>query len=138
MKTLSEVLDGAVSHDHELLRQIDAWSSEVLGLRKDSLWPGDDPGGSNLDDLFGTYVARDRLERIPGSGKLRVVAVIDALLESFTEEVGRDWIALTGMESDAGDGWWWARLPISGPVRDDFDEYQALISEHGEDPESNG
>lgn len=139
MKTLLEALGGGqAGNTPGLIRGIDSWCGEVLALRNDSLWPGHGPRNSHgtLDDLFGAYVARDRLARVPDSADLLMVVAVDALFESFTEEVGRNWIAFNGMESDAGDGWWWARLPVSGPLRDDFDE--ALRAGHVEEPESDG
>ncbi len=107
-----------------LVREVDAWASEVLVLRSDALSPEVDPRSTNrkLDSLFGAYVARDRLERVPGASDFLVVAALDALFESFTSEVGREWIALTGLERRAGRGWWWNRLPLEGPAREDFDD----------------
>lgn len=109
--------------DPDLLFRIDAWAGEVLVLRADALGIGEDPfrGRRRLDDVFGTYIARDRLSRVAGAEDLLVVQAIDALFVSCTEEVGRSWLALTGMPGDAGSGWWWGRLPVAGPARDDFD-----------------
>jgi len=124
MDRFSEILAGMDDRgSNELLSGIDAWASEVLTLRSDTYKPGYDPLGRTviLDDVFGSYLARERLQRVPGSSELLVVRSIDALFLSFTEETGRGWIHLTGMEGHAGRGWWWSRLPVSGDRPEDSD-----------------
>lgn len=105
------------------LSELDAWISEVLLLRSDAIFNPDSPAAPRrrLDHLFGAYKARDRLANAAHSSDLAAVEAVDALFVSFTSEVGRDWVDLTGMRHRAGDGWWWDRLPVSGPARDDYE-----------------
>lgn len=107
---------------NELMARIDAWAIEVMTLRSDTYKPDYDPFGRSvvLDDLFGSYIARDRLQRFPGASELPVVKAIDALLVSITEDRGRGWIALTGMQENAGQGWWWSRVPLRAARPDEF------------------
>lgn len=124
MERFSEILASMDDQgSNELLSGIDAWASEVLTLRSDTYKPGYDPLSPSviLDDVFGSYVARDRLQRYPGASELLVVRAIDALFRSFTEERGRGWIDLTGMQDTAGEGWWWTRLPVRRVGREEFD-----------------
>ena len=106
-----------------LVVQLEAWASEVLLSRDDALGHNDDKGGLDrcLDHFVGVVVARDRLQRVVGSSNLVLLAAVDALFISFTEEVRHDWVRVTGMEDLGGDSWWWTRLPTSGPVREEFD-----------------
>jgi hypothetical protein len=119
------------------LAELDAWISEVLLLRSDAVLDPDSPAAKRrrLDHLFGAYKARDRLADAANSSDLQAVKVVDILLASFTTEVGRDWIELTGMGHRAGQGWWWERLPASGPVRDD---YESATSPPGTEAVSDG
>lgn len=127
MSTFSDLTSGDADLPEDLLSMLDAWANEVLVLRADALADGDDPSREfrRLDDLFGSYKARDRLARVAGSDELLVVRAIDELLKSFTEDLGRAWLDLTGMAGRAGAGWWWNRLPIAGPAREDYDLTQA-------------
>jgi hypothetical protein len=127
MSTFSLLKSAEDDLPHALFFALDAWASEVLVLRADALGEGNDPTREfrRLDDLFGSYKARDRLGRIESSDYVFVVRAIDDLFKSFTENIGRDWLGLTGMADQAGLGWWWARLPIAGPARDDYDLQQA-------------
>jgi hypothetical protein len=107
----------------EICGLIDGWAAEVLKLQSESLSPAYMSRGADrwtLDDLFGSYRARDRLARFTGSAELLVVRSIDSLLVTFTEDLGRSWLTLTGLEDSAGNGWWWSRVPVHGPIRDEI------------------
>ena len=100
MQRLSASLSLAGTSEEKLVRSLDSWASEVLHCRKDALGlAGEEAENRALDHFFGTVVARDRLERRVGSSDFYLVAAIDALFVSFTEDVGRDWTLLTGLES---------------------------------------
>jgi hypothetical protein len=48
--------------------------------------------------------------------------VADELFRSFTEGVGSTWVDSIGLADEKGGGWWWARVPSHGPVRDELAE----------------
>jgi hypothetical protein len=128
MQSLWRILeqDGAVGL--ELAQRLDGWASEVLQCRADALDLIDDGERDNrgLDHFFGAVKARDRLEASLGSSDLYLVAVIDALFASFTAEVDSDWSLLVEPGPTAGNDWWWSRMPVSGPVRVEF---EGLVSQ---------
>lgn len=126
----------------EVLELIDGWAAEVLTLRTDALGVNRDSSSwrRQLDDLFGTYKVRDRVSRLSGADELLVVRALDELFITATDVVGRSWLELTGMADDAGPGWWWERLPVSGAAREDYERalrYQQRAQEVGGD-ESGG
>ena len=109
------VADLAPVPSAELLHRIDNWANEVLHIAADTQQPGFDPYASDviLDDLVGSYLARESLQRSSGASDLLVVRGIDELLRAVTAESGRDWPELTGLTDMAGSGWWWSRLPVA-------------------------
>lgn len=127
MHSFRKLLEEEGSTGLEIADRLDGWASEVLQCRADAL---SDNGGEakdrGLDHFFGTVKARDRLEMQLGEHDLYVLGAIDALFSSFTEEVDDDWCLLTGLEHLAGNGWWWSRMPVSGPVRVEF---EGLVSQ---------
>jgi hypothetical protein len=125
MRLLSQLADDSNNGPAaEVLARVDAWANEVLQLRADTQRAGYDPFERSvvLDDLIGSYTARDRLERLDDVSDLLVVKAIDELLIAVTEEAGRAWIEATGMGDLAGQGWWWNRLPIASSQQDDRQE----------------
>lgn len=102
---------------------LEAWAAELL-----QICPKEPPGGRpalvtsgyGLDDLYACYKARDRLEQAE-AGSLYGVRAVDAFLVSFTDELGRGWLSLVGMEDLAGRGWWWSRVPATGEIREELD-----------------
>jgi hypothetical protein len=88
-----------------------------------ALHPGDDRDLWNAHDLVGTLIIRDMAERgldlLDGELRSRVasaVARVDERLRSFTEPDERRLVHRFAGE-DAGHGWWWNRIPRSGPIR---------------------
>jgi len=121
VQSVFEFLDGSDSASQdEFFRRLDAWANEVLRLRADTAEERYDPLERTvvLDDLVGAYVARERLGRFGDVGGLLVVRAVDELFLAVTREVGRDWLALTGLADMAGEGWWWNRLPVACPPPD--------------------
>lgn len=107
----------------EICGLIDGWAAEVLKLQSETLSPTHlSPRADRwtVDDLFGSYRARDRLARFTESAQLLVVRSIDSLLMTFTEDLGRSWLSLTGLEDESGNGWWWCRVPVRGPIREEI------------------
>lgn len=128
MQSLRKLLEENEQTGLDIADRLDGWASAVLQCRADALSDNDEAGKDRgLDHFFGTVKARDRLEARLGPSELYVTSAIDALFCSFTVEVDDDWCLLTGLESLAGDGWWWSRMPASGPVRVEF---EGLVS-HG-------
>ena len=126
MDSLLDAVLGVDADNAKLIRELEAWAGEVLVCREDAFGLNDNSGGlqRTLDPYVGVLVARGRLENVVARADLVLVASIDALFVSFTEEVRSDWIRVTGMEDLARDDWW-RRLPTRGPVRDELD---ALVS----------
>lgn len=124
MDTLWNNLDDNGAGSHELVQELDSWAIDVLQSRGDALGISEDEFWENrcLDHFVTVVVTRDRLKTVAGSSDFYLVAAIDALFRSFTEDVGSEWILVTGQEDIARDEWWWNRLPVSGPARDEFDE----------------
>ena len=122
MRSFRRLLEEERPTGLEIAARLDGLASEVLQARADAL---SDNGGEGkdrgLDHFFGTVIARDRLEVQLEESNLYVVAAIDALFSSFTVEVDDDWYLLTGLEHLTGNGWWWSRMPVSGPVRVEFE-----------------
>lgn len=56
----------------------------------------------------------------------RAVARFDDELRSFTEPDERGLLRRFAAD-DAGEDWWWGRIPVSGPVRDDLDTFAARL-----------
>lgn len=115
LKSLSAV-------EARLVGVVDAWCAEVLHHHATAIAPESVPDFQHwtLDDLVGSYLARDRVERITGAAETTAVRVADALLKSFTTDEGSSWVEEHGHIGKAGPGWWWSRVPVAGLVREEF------------------
>ena len=102
----------------------EGWASRVLKLRSDaaaSVRSGQEWG---LDDLVGCYYIRQAIENglasDPDLEAPSSLEAIDALLLTFTS---RENIAtLRKQDPMIPDTWWWERIPINGPIREQFDQ----------------
>jgi hypothetical protein len=98
---------------------VDSWSGHVLRLYEecDQHWDDRTRDLWGIDDLVAAYLIRDRIDRAMASIEQRPphsVRLADAMLQSFTEESDGSWAELSGEPSKAG--WWWLRVPTSGPI----------------------
>lgn len=89
----------------------------------DANWSDPDPGIWGGDDLVGSYHLRDAIESgldlldaATGFRKVAVLSATDELFQSFTVDDEDGWLRVFDRTLDPGRGWWWQRIPRSGPV----------------------
>ncbi len=105
---------------------VNEWAARVVQHHADSQndAAARDPWG--LDDLEGSYFVRDQLHYeflLHNLGRSPVLDSIDSLLITFTSVSTQPSLAkLAGAEEDAG--WWWARIPTRGLVRQEYEGLQ--------------
>jgi hypothetical protein len=105
-----------------LIDLVDAWAQHVLRLyheRDESLDSKPDAWG--VWDLGAAYIIRETLSRALSGGACEPppsLVAIDELLRSFTSDRAPNWTEL--MNEERGPGWWWDRIPTSGPVLADY------------------
>jgi hypothetical protein len=113
-KTLAELVDG--------------WREHVARLRDESrsgtaigplTWGAHDYlAALNLRSLVSQSV-----EQIPSEAQQRAKALVcssDEILMSFTQPDINGWIERFAGDRHAELEWWWKRIPLSGPVRDEI------------------
>lgn len=61
-----------------------------------------------------------------GVDAMRVLAATDEVLRSFTEDDPRGVVRRFAAD-DAGTGWWWSRIPASGPIRTELDGWASRV-----------
>lgn len=78
-------------------------------------------------DLIAAYIIRDfldsALEKLPVDERTKMKALLAEVDGKFireTENDGNGRAARLDERNLARCGWWWARIPIRGPVRDDL------------------
>lgn len=111
-------------------KHIIGWASEVLIFYgeldvRDREW--------GVYDLIGAYELRRRIETSIHADPLSlaesaVLRAVDELLVSFTQPID-DPEGLRRILSDVPtEPWWWMRIPVRGPPRDEYDEILATSS----------
>ncbi|QYN18948.1 hypothetical protein [Amycolatopsis sp. DSM 110486] len=107
-----------------------AWPLHVEKLDRDRGLPHADRSVWTEHDLAGALFMRDFVEDAlrrlrPGlADKVRrYVTAGDDLFRSFTIDDPGDRIAKIARIDLAGRGWWWFRVPTSGPIVQDLAEY---------------
>jgi len=105
-----------------LLDLVDAWSQHVLRLYSERGESFDSkPDAWGVWDLGAAYLIRDAVSAAldrAGADEPSCLVAVDELLKVFTTERSPDWRAL--MNEERGAGWWWSRIPSSGPVLADY------------------
>jgi hypothetical protein len=108
-----------------LLDLVGSWAQHVLRLYNERnttfeqspyAWGVWDLGAANI---IREVVARALVEN--GLDDPPVLNAIDELFKSFTSSREVDWGRL--MHEQRGTGWWWDRIPTSGPVLADYEEH---------------
>jgi len=101
-----------------LLDLMDAWAQHVLRLYHErSTTLEATPTAWGLWDLGAANLIRDAISAActaAGLDEPPVLIASDELFKSFTVESSPDWLRL--MNEEPGSGWWWSRIPTSGPV----------------------
>ncbi|TDD58163.1 hypothetical protein E1263_20245 [Kribbella antibiotica] len=113
----------------DLVTLLLGWYEHVTRIEKEFELPDSDRSVWGAHDLVAADFLRDfvarGLELVPeGEAKNFLIALseVDSKFLSYTEEdKDRVVIGLSGDESEIR-GWWWSRIPISGPVRRDLDQ----------------
>jgi hypothetical protein len=107
-----------------------SWELHVEKLDNDRALPWTDRSVWTEHDLAGTLFQRDFLEdalsrlRPELAAKIRqYVAKTDGRFRSFTADDSGDRMAKIAGISMAGRGWWWFRVPTSGPIVQDLARY---------------
>ena len=108
-----------------------AWERYVKKINDDRALPWEDHSVWTEHDLAGALFMRDYVEdalerlRPELADKMRqYVAKTDDLFKSFTaEDSGERMGRITGVELE-GRGWWWFRVPTSGPIVQDLARWE--------------
>jgi hypothetical protein len=108
------------------------WAQHVVRLKSEAAGATSAELAWNAWDYVAALVLRELCEihRVNGStagvDAVRIVAATDDLLRSFTEDDPRG-VVRRFADDDAGAGWWWSRIPTSGPVRAELDGWAARV-----------
>jgi hypothetical protein len=107
-----------------------AWNAHVEKIDRDRALPWSDKSVWNEYDLVGALFMRDftedALNALPSAlaTKLRTyVDTVDEVFRSYTIDDSGERIAKSAMVDTAGKGWWWFRVPGSGPIAHDLAQY---------------
>ncbi|HWH01369.1 MAG TPA: hypothetical protein VNV66_19130 [Pilimelia sp.] len=112
-----------------LLELITAWKVHVDRIEAELPRSLDDRSVWVADDLVASLVLRDHLEI--GLGHLDGQAASAAL--TVAKEIDNRFLAMTERDTDGcvvrvmggeftAEGWWWSRIPVTGPIRQELDE----------------
>lgn len=125
---LSEVIV-ALPYDRTttLAELVDGWAKHVERLRAEQDRSFDDPDVWGAHDYIAALYLRDfiiaGLDQSPAdvrSSALGLVRSADEAFRSFTEPDLRGVVSRFSGEPHPDEIWWWKRLPISGPVREEL------------------
>lgn len=107
-----------------------AWELHVEKIDNDRALPWTDHSVWTEHDFAGALFQRDFLETAlsrlspPVVGKLRpYVEKTDERFRSFTTDDSGDRMARVAGVGASGRGWWWYRVPSSGPIAEDLSRY---------------
>ena len=118
-----------------LITLIKGWVKHVERLESEhSSKHASDPETWTAWDYIATLLLRDHIEEAiasvsdPLGSKIRVwIKMVDAELCSFTQTDDSGIFARFASEAATEDlfskGWWWSRVPVSGPVREELKEW---------------
>lgn len=107
-----------------------SWSAHVSKIDADRVLPWSDRSVWTEYDLAAALHMRDfvqmALDRIPTKLRDRMQQVVDATDEqfrSYTIDDPRGRMATVAGVDLAGRGWWWRRVPETGPIAQDLAQY---------------
>jgi hypothetical protein len=105
------------------------WAMEVDAVDASRTADPADPSSWGAHDFVGSLFMRDHLARsiqqLPAPLRERLIGLVretDERFMSLTTADQRGLAALLGMVDGSQRSWWWQRLPVSGLIRDEFDE----------------
>jgi hypothetical protein len=114
----------------DALRFADGWASRVAKFDADRALAWTDRTVWNEHDLAGSLHQRDFLERamaqLPAELRERLaawVAGVDDRFRSYTVDDSDGKMAKVAEVELGGRGWWWRRVPDSGPIVEDLARY---------------
>jgi hypothetical protein len=106
------------------------WANRVAKIDLDRALPWSDRSVWNEHDLAGSLFARDFLQEaidgLPQPLRDRLagwVAGVDERFRSYTVDDPRERMAKVAETDLAGRGWWWRRVPATGPIAEDLARY---------------
>lgn len=107
-----------------------SWASRVEKIDRDRTLPWTDRTVWNEHDLAGSLFVRDFLQEaldgLPARLQERLVVVVGTADERFRSYTVADPEGRMGRIADvdlAGRGWWWSRVPQTGPIVEDLARY---------------
>jgi hypothetical protein len=107
-----------------------AWAKNVKKIDSDRELPASDRRVWTEHDFAGTLFLRDHLERALNQLSPAVrekierwVAETDDRFRSFTVDDSGQRTAKVAEVDTSGRGWWWFRVPESGPIAEDLSRY---------------
>jgi hypothetical protein len=110
-----------------VLELLTAWRLHVQRIDRERSASVDDPQTWDANDLVSALLLRDFLEDclvlLPSplrSTVAELVSGVDDLFKSTTQVDDRHLIDLVTDREQAGRGWWWQRIPDSGPILADL------------------
>lgn len=126
-------VDVAVERSIDLADLLCGWAGHVEKIERDMPLPSSDRSVWGAHDLIAAYAIREFLQsglgELDGDFRARVELVVsasDEKLRSFTEPDLNSCIEKMTGRVDANRGWWWRKIPIGGPVREEAMEFCGL------------
>jgi hypothetical protein len=107
-----------------------SWASRVEKIDRDRNLPWADRTVWNEHDLAGSLFVRDFLQEaidgLPAPLQERLAAIVGTSDQRFRSYTVEDPVGRMGRVADvdlAGRGWWWSRVPGTGPIAQDLARY---------------
>lgn len=132
---ISEIDERAIEFAHgrrDAIRLAIAWNAHVEKIDEDRALPWSDHSVWNEHDLAAAMFMRDFVEDAldPLSSSLRAklrsyVDAVDEVFRSYTIDDSGERMAGIATVDVTDRGWWWFRVPASGPVAQDIAGYEA-------------
>ncbi len=129
-----ELTDADLGHgrSRNLADLVVGWAAHVNRLHSEQyLRPGEDHEAWTAHDYVAALIIRDVIERalrlLPREVEDHAFTVVtkhDELLRAFTEP-DHTGVLQRFAPGEWGSGWWWQRLPQSGPVRQELEAFAA-------------
>jgi hypothetical protein len=112
-----------------LANVVKGWASRVARFQAEEHSSLDDPSTWGGHDYIGTLHWRSHvnaaIQQTPAKVRdlmLERVAVVDEAFLAFTEPDTQGLVNRFANEQPPDSGWWWQRLPRTGPAREEIDQ----------------
>jgi hypothetical protein len=119
-----------VGRTADALELATGWAARVEKIDRDRALPWSDRTVWNEHDLAGSLFQRDflaeALDALPEPTRSKLAAWVEAADERFRGYTTDDPSGRMGKVAEvdpAGRGWWWRRVPDSGPIVEDLARY---------------